>query len=153
VKSHVANGVNVLLVGPSGTGKDHLLACLVHAALAADVTVEWETGATMWLGLRQAIQTGREREWIASLVRPWVLVLSDPIAPHSEVSQYDRSVLYAIIDQRYSKMRPVWLSINASSRAEAEQRLGVAIVDRLRHGALSLACDWPSYRGKLRSDT
>ena len=43
-------------------------------------------------------------------------------------------------------MRPTWISMNVASGEEAESRIGVAIIDRWRDGALTLAFNWPSYR-------
>jgi DNA replication protein DnaC len=146
IRQRVADGTNVILVGPSGAGKDHLLAGLVHVALAEGLSVRWTTGSQLWLHMRDAIQGGCERQAIDELVRPDVLVLSDPIPPHAEPSNYERSILYAIVDRRYSHMRPIWMSANVSSRQQADERLGHAVADRLRHGALVLGCWWPSYR-------
>jgi len=147
---HIKEGTNIVLVGPAGTGKDHLLAGMVHEALRTGLSVRWECGSTLSLAIRQAIQNGSEAAFVSGLVRPAVLVLSDPVPPHVEPSNYERSILYAVIDRRYSALRPTWISLNAASRQDAEGRLGLAVADRLRDGALSLACNWPSWRRPLK---
>ena len=75
-----------------------------------------------------------------------MLVLSDPVPPKGELSDYSESILYRIVDARYITMKPTWTTMNVASGEEADRRLGAPIVDRLRHGALCLSCDWPSFR-------
>jgi DNA replication protein DnaC len=147
--NRVNRGQNIVLLGPSGTGKDHLLAGMVHCAIAARLAVEWQTSADLWIDLREAIKEDRERAVVRILLRPTVLVLSDPVPPHVQATDYQRSILYAIVEKRYSNGKPIWVSINAANRQDAEARIGTAIIDRLRDGALSLACNWPSYRKAL----
>ena len=149
---NVQRGRGVVLVGPAGTGKDHLLAGLVHCALMRGHTVDWRTGAELWRSLRAAIRDDRENEALAALRQPEILVLSDPVPPETSPSNYERSVLYSVIDERYSRVRATWCSINAADREDAEERLGVAVVDRLTDSALSLACPWESFRAGRRLD-
>ncbi len=42
--------------------------------------------------------------------------------------------------------------MNVSSGEEAEKRIGAQIVDRLRDGALSIVCNWPSHRKSAAAD-
>jgi DNA replication protein DnaC len=56
--------------------------------------------------------------------------------------------LLEIIDRRYSHLLPTWMTINVANRKEAETRMGAPTVDRLAHDALTVVCDWPSFRAK-----
>ena len=40
----------------------------------------------------------------------------------------------------------LWVTVNVNSRAELDSRMGVQLADRLVDGALTLFCNWPSYR-------
>ncbi len=55
-------------------------------------------------------------------------------------------MMFRIVDKRYRENRPTWLTLNVSSGAEAAERIGVQTYDRLRHSAMGLFCNWPSYR-------
>jgi DNA replication protein DnaC len=142
-------GVGVVLNGPSGVGKDHLLVCLARHAIRAGATVSWKNGQTLLGTFRDRFSERHpvpESELIDQFAAAHVLVLSDPVPPKGELSDYSESILYRIVDARYIMMRPTWCSMNVSGPEEADRRLGAPIVDRLRHGALCLSCDWPSYR-------
>jgi DNA replication protein DnaC len=145
MRDMIESGTNVILSGAPGTGKDHLLAGLCHVALECGFTVDWRGGSELWLRLRRSIDERNEYDMIAEIVRPDVLVLSDPIPPHTEPTNYERAMLYAIVHRRYSNLRPIWVSMNCG-RSRAEEILGLAVADRLRHGAVSIACQWDTYR-------
>ena len=83
---------------------------------------------------------------IAELVSPHVLVLDDPLPPNGRLSDYQSAMLYRVVDGRYRNLKPTFVSMNVSGPAEADARLSAPVVDRLRHDALCLVCDWPSYR-------
>lgn len=147
LRENIEAGKNIVLVGPPGTGKDHLMAALFDAAFDAGYVVRWVSGPKLFAGLREAIHEGTGD---AAAIRPYltadVLALSDPIPVVGGLTGYQSSCLYEIVDGRYSDLRPVWATLNAAGAAEAEEKVGPAIIDRLRDGALSLALNWPSYR-------
>lgn len=145
----IADGRNVILYGPPGTGKDHLLVALVRAAVATFHSVEWCDAQTLYGKFRDAIGADKsESSVMDELTRAGVLAISDPTPPLGELSEYQRSMLFRIVDRRYRDLRPTWVTINAADSKEAEQKIAPNIVDRLAHGALVLRCNWPSYRRK-----
>ena len=140
---------NVLLVGPAGTGKDHLLAALMSAAIDRGFTILWTSGAKLWSEFRDQIDSGiSEESLLANYLDCDILVVSDPKPIIGALTGYQAAVLYGIVDERYSRRRPIWSSINAASRADAEAAIGTPIVDRLIDGAELLTCNWPIYRDK-----
>lgn len=148
VEENIRQGRGVVLVGPPGTGKDHLLVGLMFAAVGAGLTVEWRNGMDLFGAVRDGIGNGTdEGEILKSLVRSDVLVLSDPVPPWGPLTQFQAAFLFRVIDRRYRDLKPVWLTTNTGGES-GDGKIGAALVDRLRHGALSLVCDWPSYRSK-----
>lgn len=145
----IAAGAGVVLFGPCGTGKDHLLTALaVRVAYLHSVPrITWISGPAFFAELRDRISDGApEREIIDRLARADVLVISDPMPPSGTLTEYQSATMFRLVDARYQNRRPTWVSLNAESGADAEKRLGVATTDRLRDGALTIACNWPSHR-------
>ncbi len=143
-----------MLFGPKGTGKDHLLVALCRAAIVAGKYVLWQNGMDLFGDIRDRMDTAdSERALINRLVAPDVLYLSDPVPPLGNLTEFQSSMMFRILDGRYSRRKPTWCSVNASKGAELESRMGPQNVDRLRDGALSIHCDWPSYRAVSRHVT
>jgi len=147
ISAEIDAGTNLLLTGPPGTGKDHLLAALAREAITQGATLKWTSGVKLFARLRDDIEAhAMERETVREFVKPHVLWISDPIWDGQPLTRQQRLKLGEIVDERYNFCRAIWISINAKNSHDAIECMGGALVDRLRHGALSLACDWPSFR-------
>jgi len=151
--ARIRRGENLLLFGLCGTGKDHVLACLVrHAMLRHNIFSQWVTGPELFRRWRaefnggSSVDPGDDR--CANGPRP-LLVISDPVLPGGTLTPYQAERLYALIDRRSSWQASTWISVNTTGRDDLEQRLGVAIVDRLRDHATTFSFSWPSYRQPL----
>jgi len=155
IRQHVAQGRNIVLFGPPGTGKDHLLVSVLHAAVGQLVTpatptlsVRWTNGIDLYSRLRDVIGSDERTElaeW-RSWVAPQILYLSDPIPPFGKLSDFQAAFLLRIIDARYRHCRPTYVSLNVKNGEDAADRMGPQVLDRLKHGALVCWCHWPSYR-------
>jgi DNA replication protein DnaC len=148
-KTEIARGRGVMLFGTVGTGKDHLLSAMGKVLVSSGCNVLWTNGMDLYAALRDTMRDGAGRTEASiveeyAAVRLWIL--SDPLPPSGGLTDYQASALYQILDCRYRNMRPTWCSLNVAGIKEAQERLGAAIVDRLRDGALAIQCDWPSYR-------
>ena len=145
--SEVDAGNGMILYGPCGTGKDHLLIGLAKVAIRQRIPVAWAYGPDLWSELRDRIGTDKpEDAWVRHLTAPRILILSDLALANDGLTPYQAGMLARILDRRYREQRPTWASLNVSSGAEADRLLGASLVDRLRDGALTLHCNWPSYR-------
>ena len=147
IKERIAEGVGLVLNGPSGNGKDHLLISAARTAVLEGYIVCWRNGQDLLREFRDRIGTDESEEsLLAPLISADVLVISDPLPPSGSLTDYQASMIYCVLDARYRDCKATWCSMNVTSRKEADNRIGVAIVERMRHGALCLACNWPSYR-------
>tara|TARA_R100001594_G_scaffold131050_1_gene170443 strand:- start:1963 stop:2658 length:696 start_codon:yes stop_codon:yes gene_type:complete len=148
LKEHASG---LVLFGPPGTGKDHLMtAALYWATLKHGYRCVWRDGSVLAQQIRAMIGGNEsESQFIDRLVDPQILALSDPVPPKGEAREFYVDVLQRVVDRRYRRHRSTWATINAAGK-EAEQRLSPALVDRLRHNATTFNCNWPTYR-KVRS--
>lgn len=143
----IADGTNVLIYGPPGTGKDHLMTCLFRATLMAGKTVGFAVGADLWGATRDLIDGGhREADFLNTIRRHHVYGISDPVPPRTSLTEFQAAWLYRIIDKRYRDNRPVWMTLNATGPKDAIEKLTPQIYDRVRDGAITIHCNWPSYR-------
>lgn len=143
---------NLVFYGPVGTGKDFLLASMLRVAVSAGVSVALTRGIDLAAQFRDAMHSNAEDGHQAIVYRysePRILAISDILPTAGALSPFQTDSLFSIVDRRYEAMRPVWVTMNASSRAEAIERMGAQLNDRLRDGAVIIACEWASYRKPL----
>lgn len=159
-EQNIADGRCVLLLGPSGGGKDHLLIALAKEIFAkAGRAAEWINGMELMerfhqhsLGNRKNILDSERWDMLRDDEddgqRELILYCSDPIPPTGPLSPAMQQRLFALVDGYYRKMIPIWMSLNVADRKEANERLGVPVVDRLVDRALIIPCAWESHRKK-----
>lgn len=158
ITARIKAGQNIVLFGPSGTGKDHLLTGLVFKAISAieqgstsNFSCEWSDGPSLFAAVRDEIGKNSRHSIVDDLAKCWLLVISDLVPPSAKLTDFQSEVVYRIIDSRYSRMATTFFSINVRNRQELDAALGIAVADRLIDGALTISCDWPSYRKSERS--
>lgn len=137
IAARVAAGNGIVLHGPNGTGKNHLLTALARFAIL-------EHGLTVSTSPKPPLL------WPAD-----ILCLCDPCP----VSGLDASGGYEAANKMnelretigayYDARRPIWLSANVRSREHATEMLGAQMVDRLWDGAIVIHMNWRSDRKPL----
>ena len=129
IKSYVAGNAPpiVMLIGPPGTGKTHMLEAVGRAFLSKSKSVKYALVSSMLDSLRPS-GSDDPRAGIAEYILPHLLILDD--LGVEKASDWVMEKLMAIIDDRYRSNRKLLVATNASE-VEIIQRLGPRIADRL----------------------
>jgi len=148
VRRNVSKGSNIIAVGDSGTGKDHIVMAIAKAAYSAGLWVEEISGPDLKSSALEVMRTGRVSDIVDRLTSSDALWISDPLVG-GDASPFYAELLYLLVDTMYRKVRPVWVTVNASDGGNVAMMLGPPVYDRLRHNAIRLKFTWSSYRGPL----
>jgi DNA replication protein DnaC len=137
----------LVVCGPSGTGKSHLIEALGHLAIDKGRTVAWHTPETLALLLRRHRADDTVNKAISKLIRADLLVVDDiGLLP---VSADAAEALFRVVDAAYEK-RSIAISSNIHPSGFDElmpKSLATATVERLLHHAHVLITDGQdSYR-------
>jgi DNA replication protein DnaC len=147
ISANVNTGRGLLLFGPKGTGKDHLLMACARAAIASFHSLLWVNGMEIFGEFRDAMDAKTpERDVRKKFAAPDVLWISDPTPPTEALTPAQATWLFRILDDRYSHRKATWVTVNVTGQSELEKRLGGQNADRLIDGSLTLGCNWKSYR-------
>ena len=138
----------LVLFGPSGTGKDHLLSAVMYHVAGAGIPVAAVRGEDIYMEIRDSMDTHeREQRIIEKFLRPALLGISDPICPRAPTLAIGMRVFSAeLLIDGTTPLRPTWLTMNAVNLANAQARLTGMIWDRFAEGAEIIPCFWQSYR-------
>jgi len=148
---NLKEGCGIVLYGPPGVGKDHLLVGMAHKVVMAGRNVKWTNGMDLFAERRDSIRReSSEKDLLKEYERPDVLVISDPVPPWGELKEGQAEFLFRLIDWRYRRLKPIFVSANFEDADDAKTRIGSQVIDRLKHGSLCLHCNWPSYRSELK---
>jgi DNA replication protein DnaC len=142
---------NVILLGPSGTGKTHLAIALGYLATQRNYKVRFITAADLVLTLETARRQGRYKEVLKRSVLGPSLLIVDEIG-YLPLSGDQANLFFQVIAKRY-ETGSVILTSNLSF-GEWEQTFGgnsaltSAMLDRLLHHAHVIQIRGDSYRLK-----
>jgi len=140
-------GANVLLFGPPGVGKSHLICGLGHALIEAGRRVLFARCGDLVQRLQAARRDLRLPQEMAKLDRFDLLILDD--LSYVRRDQAETSVLFELIAERYERKS---LAITANTpfsqwnEVFVEPAMTLAAVDRLVHHSTILEMNVESYR-------
>lgn len=135
---------NLVLCGPVGAGKDHLLiAAGRYLRDTIGVAPVFTFGANLYA---EVIGSRWDDAKIRRYANCQLLIVSDPVGAERRIGRHQAEILYRIVNDRNVALLPTWVSVNATNQADAIDRLGDAITDRLRDGAVIVPMPLASYR-------
>lgn len=141
----------MILFGGVGAGKDHLLTALLRIAVDHHgFSAQWIDGLEFFMQARDIIGGNKsEVDFVNGLLKSDVLAISDPVPPSGSLTDFQLCLLHRVIDGRYRRRKATWLTCNVEGGTDLGQRVGIPVLDRLRHNAVSFHCNWESYRRPL----
>lgn len=140
-------GANVLLFGPPGVGKSHLVCALGHALIEAGRRVLFTRCSDLVQRLQAARRDLRLPQELTRLDRFDLLILDD--LSYVRRDQAETSVLFELIAERYERKS---LAITANTpfsqwgEVFVDPAMTLAAVDRLVHHSTILEMNVESYR-------
>lgn len=148
---HVKAGRSIAIIGPAGTGKDHLCTAMLRSIIdtygVPTHRVRYVHGLDLYCEARDTIKQGTtEASMVASYAKPHLLAISDPLPPSGSLSQYEQRIFLQIVSRRYTERRPLAITVNIASRAELYERMAAQNAGRILQDAIVVKCNWPDFR-------
>jgi DNA replication protein DnaC len=142
---------NVVLLGPSGVGKTHLMLGLGHHACMSGYSAYHITCREAIEKLLKAREQGRLRKALSWFRKPNVLLLDE--VGHEPLSPEQAHVFFQLINARYETASIVLTSNRPFTKwAElmSDEAVATAMLDRLLHHVQVFSLKGDSYRMKER---
>jgi len=140
---------NVLISGPTGTGKTYLGCALAHTACREDFSALYVRLPRLLADLDLARVDGRYGKLLAKLARTDVLVLDDfGLVPLGDSERHD---LLEILEDRHGRRSTIvtsQLPVQSWHASLGDPTLADAILDRLVHNAYKIELTGESLRKK-----
>lgn len=144
----VAEGANVVLVGPNGVGKTMIAKNLAHAVIRAGKTARFTTASTMLTELAAQDGVAALHRAFRRYTSPGVLVVDE--LGYVAYGNRHADVLFEVVNRRYESGRPIVVTTNRSFTEWGElfpsATCVVPLVDRLVHHCEIVEIDGESYR-------
>jgi DNA replication protein DnaC len=147
----LAEGRNIVLLGPPGVGKTHLAIALAVKALQAGHRAYFINAMDMARKLAEATERNHLPRLIKTLTKMRLLVLDE--VGYLELSKPQAGLLFQVISMRYEAALPIILTSNKAfgdwaSVFASDHVMASAALDRLLHKSTIINIRGDSYRLK-----
>lgn len=137
---------NLILVGPSGTGKSHFAEAIAHAATDGDLRFSWFSLKSLTATIAPPIDASTGKVVVERIVRSELVVVDDVGLMPAGVDEAE--ALYRLVDAAYEKRSLILTSNLHPARFDTifPKGLATAAVDRLLHHAHVIVTEGRSHR-------
>lgn len=145
---------NIILMGPSGTGKTHLLLGLGYKACISGYMAYYASCAELLEELQKAKRGGRLKKKLSWLKRPHVLLLDE--VGYENLAPEEATLFFQLVNARYESGSIVMTSNKSFGQwgeMMNDNAKATATLDRLLHHAHIFSLSADSYRMKDRKKT
>jgi DNA replication protein DnaC len=142
----ISRAENLVIAGPSGTGKSHFAEALAHAAIDSDLRVAWFTLESLTAAIGRAKADGSVARTVTRICRSDLIVVDDiGMLP---AGQEAAEAFYRITDAAYERRSMTVTSNIHPSGFDTimPKTLATATVDRLLHHAHLITTNGDSHR-------
>lgn len=143
---------NVVLMGPSGLGKTHLLSALVYKACCDGYTAYFMTAQEILEELIKAKRQNRLKRKLTSFCKPHLLAIDE--IGYESLTREEATLFFNLVAARYEKASII-LTTNKTfgqwGELMGDNAIASATLDRLLHHAEVIIMKGESYRIKKRS--